>query len=133
MTATKSSAAAQPAARILELDGLRGVAILTVVSLHYLWARIPLPSSGLWRYVVRVGLTGWAGVDLFFVLSGFLIGGIVLNARQSGRYYSTFYARRICRIFPLYFAVLAITAIAALAGPDWMRPLAGRTSVPWLA
>ncbi|MGH9475749.1 MAG: acyltransferase family protein [Terriglobales bacterium] len=86
-------------ARIAELDGLRALAVLAVISFHYTlgtpWAN---PVSGL----------GWAGVDLFFVLSGFLITSILLASRDRPRYFSTFYARRTLRIFPVYYLLLAL-------------------------
>jgi peptidoglycan/LPS O-acetylase OafA/YrhL len=92
--------------RIPELDGLRGLAILLVVVWHYVGvpeiAESPLSwIAGCLRYT-------WSGVDLFFVLSGFLIGGILLDQRDSPKYFQAFYARRICRIFPLYFLWLAL-------------------------
>jgi peptidoglycan/LPS O-acetylase OafA/YrhL len=83
--------------RIKELDGLRGIAVLAVISEHYLaW----LPEVGS-RY-------GWLGVDLFFVLSGYLITGILLELREKEHYFGVFYARRALRIFPPYFLGLAV-------------------------
>jgi peptidoglycan/LPS O-acetylase OafA/YrhL len=88
-----------------ELDGLRGVAILLVWAGHY----FAVPGKGLVSlldgYWFRLG---WTGVDLFFVLSGFLIGGILLDVRESHRYFQTFYIRRFFRIIPLYYAWIAI-------------------------
>lgn len=97
--------------RILELDGLRGVASAQVLIYHCFYGAIiahrPDPLAYL-RYAT--GLT-WTAVDLFFVLSGFLIGGILLEGRESPAYYGTFYFRRVCRILPAYFAFLLIMVI----------------------
>jgi len=83
--------------RIRELDGLRGIAVLAVISNHYLlW----LPAVG--------SAYGWLGVDLFFILSGFLITSILLELRDKEHYFKTFYARRAFRIFPPYFLALAV-------------------------
>jgi peptidoglycan/LPS O-acetylase OafA/YrhL len=86
---------------IPELQGLRGIAVLAVV-LYHSHPRF----EGTWFY--RASLWGWAGVNLFFVLSGFLITSILLEARGKPRYFRNFYARRALRIWPVYLLVLAI-------------------------
>jgi peptidoglycan/LPS O-acetylase OafA/YrhL len=88
--------------RSTTLDALRGVAILEVVLWHYIGYLSPLPS---WLPYRAVSL-GWSGVDLFFVLSGFLIGGGLFDSVTKPRYFSTFYGRRVFRIFPLYCIAL---------------------------
>ncbi len=93
------------ASRIPALDGLRGTAILLVLLWHGLFS-FNLRSEQLQRALSRIGGLSWSGVDLFFVLSGFLIGGILLDARSSPRYFQTFYIRRAFRILPVYFALL---------------------------
>lgn len=97
--------------RIVELEGLRGIAIL-MVTIHHFW-----PGSGVffaqWSPVAHLG---WIGVDLFFVISGFLIGGILLDTRHEAGYFRNFYARRVLRIFPLYYAlVLSLFVVVPLA------------------
>jgi len=88
-----------------ELDGLRGLAILLVLIWHY-GNFIEVDKGSLGYDALAMFRMSWTGVDLFFVLSGFLIGGILIDNRQSENYWTTFYVRRVCRIFPLYFAVL---------------------------
>jgi peptidoglycan/LPS O-acetylase OafA/YrhL len=86
--------------RILELDGLRTIAIAAVLLLHF--------SPNNRRFEM-----GWVGVDLFFVISGFLITGILLGLRSDSTPYRKFYWRRVIRIFPPYYAVLAAVAVLA--------------------
>jgi peptidoglycan/LPS O-acetylase OafA/YrhL len=86
---------------IPELQGLRGLAVLAVV-IYHCHPRL----QGTWLYYPS--LWGWAGVNLFFVLSGFLITSILLEARDKPHYFRNFYARRALRIWPVYLLVLAI-------------------------
>ena len=99
----------RPDARQLGLDGMRGMALLAVVCFHTLRIKGQHGAWGsLWAAVQE---SSWAGVDLFFVLSGFLITGILLDSRDSRRYFINFYARRTLRIFPLYYAVLIVALL----------------------
>jgi peptidoglycan/LPS O-acetylase OafA/YrhL len=102
-----NSISAKPAGRtghMRQLDGLRFVAVAAVAWHHW------LPRH-------TFGLPLWSGVHLFFVLSGFLITGILLDAKMAdsqvgpGRTLRIFYARRVLRIFPLYYAVLAAASV----------------------
>jgi peptidoglycan/LPS O-acetylase OafA/YrhL len=91
--------------RLPALDGLRGLAILLVLVFHFGNHLAPAtPAQILFRRVVDVG---WVGVDLFFVVSGFLITGILLDTRQSSGYFSRFYIRRLLRIAPIYYLFIA--------------------------
>jgi peptidoglycan/LPS O-acetylase OafA/YrhL len=100
---------------IKSLDGLRGIAIGLVLLFHFGYAPF-----------------GWVGVQLFFVLSGFLITSILLQERDApvGRYLARFYWRRVLRIFPVYFAVLVLAGISygVFGEPDSYPH-----DLPWLA
>lgn len=89
---------------IRELDGLRGIACLLVVSLHMVFGIVEIPEGSAWSEI-RIGVQPFlvGGVDLFFVLSGFLIGGILLDNKGSPRFFRAFWTRRISRIFPVYY------------------------------
>lgn len=98
--------------RLAVIDGLRGTAILMVLGFH-LWGLLPGLSGGkataqLDVYLARLFGVGWAGVDLFFVVSGFLLTGNLYDARGSATYFRSFYARRFLRVFPLYYVFLAV-------------------------
>src|SRR5258708_7969348 len=84
------------------LDGVRAIAVLMVMAYHF-------PKS---PAVERYFLVGQTGVDLFFVLSGFLITGILLDSREAPHALPKFYVRRVLRIFPLYYGVLFVLYIA---------------------
>ncbi len=104
---TFSNGVWQPGQHCLELDGVRGLAIVSVTLYRFSNEWKPTASSALEiaRNFLSVG--EW-GVDLFFVLSGFLITGILLKTRSENRYFRNFIARRALRIFPLYFATLLV-------------------------
>lgn len=91
--------------RIPALDGLRGVASLMVLAYHF-GPHIVRDAGSPFQFLHRIPPFWFEGVDLFFVLSGFLISGILVDTRESARYFQTFYARRFFRIFPLYYVVL---------------------------
>jgi peptidoglycan/LPS O-acetylase OafA/YrhL len=89
--------------RLPALDGIRGVAVLMILMFHYLQGM--LPCAWLSRLVRPLYFTQ-TGVDLFFVLSGFLITGILLNAKGTSHFLKNFYIRRVLRILPLYYLLV---------------------------
>lgn len=110
---------------IPELQGLRGIAVLAV-ALYHSHPRL----AGTWLY--PASLWGWAGVNLFFVLSGFLITSILLEARDKPHYFRNFYGRRALRIWPMYVLVLAVCYLKA----DWFIGVPAGEAIrtaPWWA
>ena len=106
--------------KIPQLDGIRGVAILVVI----------IHNSG--RFP-RLFANGWMGVDLFFVLSGFLITGILLDTKESEAYFKNFYARRCLRIWPLYYSLLLFMfVLVPLLRPSEAHIIFEKSS-PWWA
>ncbi len=95
-----------PERHIFALDGVRGIAVLSILVFHSFQA-FPLQGR-ISRIVWAAVMSGWSGVDLFFVLSGFLITGILWNSRDTSNYFRVFYGRRTVRIFPLYYLAVAI-------------------------
>jgi peptidoglycan/LPS O-acetylase OafA/YrhL len=108
-----------------ELDGLRGLAILWVVLYHC----DPL-LQGTWMHCVAEW--GWAGVNIFFVLSGFLITSNLLGTRDRPHYFHNFHARRALRIWPVYVLVLVVVYLNApwFIGPSVLGAI---KAAPWLA
>src|SRR6202166_1749030 len=109
--------------RIPELDGLRGLAIGMVLMAHHFMI-VSRPGFALAYSLVPLRLD-WTGVDLFFVLSGFLIGGILLDAPESSNYFRVFYIRRFFHSVPIY-AVMAFSVGLASRDPRKMRGNIGR-------
>lgn len=115
--ATSPERAGKPASgekRIVELDGFRGfLSILVVVSHYFGEVKHPVPGMSL----------GWLSVILFFVLSGFLVGRIILEKGASGNFFTVFYMRRACRILPLYvfWTLLVFLLLAVLGDAPWIE------------
>src|SRR5688500_11868862 len=99
--------------RIPELDGIRAIALLSVLIHHIFYGyQRDHAFMDVFPYAVREILShGWLGVDLFFMLSGFLITGILLKTKEEPRYFQNFYVRRALRILPLYVVVVVVWAI----------------------
>jgi len=109
---------------IPQLDVLRGVAVLAVMLYH---------AGDIFRplHLRPISANGYLGVDLFFVLSGFLITDVLLNTKDRPEYFSNFYARRALRIWPLYYLLLVFTfAILPIVYPSFTGPIF-RLSHPW--
>lgn len=94
---------------ISSLDGIRGVAVLAVLLVHY--GDLSRSSSTVLRIVGTVKDAGWIGVDIFFALSGFLITGILLESRHKSNAAVNFYMRRALRLFPLFYGVWAAVIV----------------------
>jgi len=97
-------------AHVPVLDGLRAAAILGVMLMHFTILQSPILQSSILpdRVLWQIALSGWVGVDLFFVLSGFLITGILLDTKGGDGYFRNFYMRRVLRILPLYYGSLVV-------------------------
>ena len=131
--AQKAAVAGSNAKAIPTLDGMRGIAVLLVLMFHFAWT---FPGDDPAKAVdivdkiaVRIHAfmwSGWTGVDLFFVLSGYLItrGLVAPSKKATGTRLKMFWMRRVLRIFPLYYAVLIVGTIVTLAfGAKWIPPI----------
>jgi peptidoglycan/LPS O-acetylase OafA/YrhL len=112
--------------KIPQLDAVRGIAVLMVL----------LHNTNIYPswHLGLISRNGWMGVDLFFVLSGFLITGILLDTKQSPQYFRNFYARRCLRIWPLYYAALLFMfVVVPLLRPSEAPVIFSARSSPWWA
>jgi peptidoglycan/LPS O-acetylase OafA/YrhL len=103
------------------LDGVRGLSIVTVLA-HQLCLDRP-PQARAIVLAQSLFQAGWLGVQIFFVLSGFLITGILLDTKEAPRFWSAFYMRRLLRIFPLYYLLLVLVLVVAPrlpSAPAWL-------------
>jgi peptidoglycan/LPS O-acetylase OafA/YrhL len=106
--------------KMAALDGIRGLAILLVLVSHIY--RFMPPNNPIIKAVHIMFAYGGSGVSLFFVLSGFLITGILLDTRHAANYFTSFYMRRVLRIFPLYYAVLIVVLLGMHYFYPWLSP-----------
>ena len=113
---TRAEPARTPGGHIPALDGVRGLAVLVVFIYHY-GGGAQSPHAVL-RALGTALHAGWTGVTLFFLLSGFLITGILWEGRGRPGWWRRFYWRRTLRIFPLYYATLLLVVVASLLFGD---------------
>ncbi len=107
----------RPAHRLAGLDALRGIAVLLVVGAHFYMGRIRLSPAWLDPVLRKWQTLGWSGVDLFFVLSGFLISGLLFReySAQGRVRVGRFLVRRGLKIYPSFWVMVLYTVTAALA------------------
>ena len=99
--------------RIEQLDGIRGIACLLVLTHHYFTGVLNWDIHNSAKLIIDVlGIFLLSGVDLFFVLSGFLVGGIIIDNYHKANFLKVFYIRRVCRIFPVYFLLIFSLPVA---------------------
>ncbi len=134
MSSSEQNSSASAPARIRVLDGIRGLAITLVLLFHgTLYFR---PESVAQYSLKQITGIGWIGVDLFFVLSGFLITGVLLRMPRE-RFFRTFYLRRTLRIFPIYYLFLAffflgLPLFVNFHGDPWLSGLIHQQGAFWL-
>ena len=126
--------------RVPALDGVRGLAILIVMQFHFYGLLFNLSGQRTTTFLDRAASkifgVGWVGVDLFFVLSGFLITGILLDTKSRDGYFRAFFARRVLRIVPLFYGFLAVVMFVLphagwLAGPAQSETLSDHQIWYW--
>lgn len=108
------------------LDGVRGIAVLLVLFCHATQRPFGEGSDAAFvgaldKGILSLARISWTGVDLFFVLSGFLITGILFDAKGKDHYFRNFYARRTVRIFPLYYVCLLLFLVIFPLMPAWFN------------
>jgi len=104
-----------------ELDTIRGIAVLAVLLLHaFSWQYAGLHFGKLAGTLLFATQPGWLGVNLFFVLSGFLITGILLDSKEKPHFYRTFYTRRALRILPAYYSLLLLLLLLRSSSPAFV-------------
>ena len=105
--------------RTPEFDGFRGIACLMVIVGHYVCGQLQTGSGTFPKYVAAALELSWTGVDVFFVLSGFLVGGILLDGRGRPHATTAFLLRRACRLLPLlYLSIAAMYLFRAFTRGD---------------
>jgi peptidoglycan/LPS O-acetylase OafA/YrhL len=98
--------------RIVALDGLRGLMTILVIVSHY-FGEVP---NGL-----RAAMVGWLAVDMYFVLSGYLVGKLILERKEHANFFAVFYVRRICRTIPAYLiTIFVVFGLLALIKQPWV-------------
>lgn len=113
------------------LDGIRGLAITMVLCVHFFMSY--KPQNFLELAIQKISAHGNLGLDLFFMLSGFLITGILLDTKSSAHYLRNFLVRRFLRIFPLYYLVLALVLLVLWMIPAEYQPFYAKAweAQPW--
>jgi peptidoglycan/LPS O-acetylase OafA/YrhL len=112
--------------RVHELDGMRGIATILVISYHIFKRANYFTGNTVLHFVTSLALYGWYSLDTFYVLSGFLIATILLKTKGEEHYYKNFYVRRSLRVFPLYYFTLALILLSMpILAPGYVKQIPG--------